>query len=428
MGNEKSRTKYETPGGVTKKGERVGAHSSIPDDPVPYAGSLWQYCFVNIEASLKAKVKFFSAPIITTNIDAYYDVISQPYTEGFVMNQFQSIPGVMRQGGFSYKVAVPYQAILSRPVNAPPSHERWQLRVEKSFLQTQLTVQFFTSQATVVSDTSDIHQKINAVVSQGGRLICVEITGFQQGLRQARSRYPEVKGVDLFFNMPLHPNPQIYVYQAVSVPVQFKLTSSYPQPRIKVLTDFMGQFAAFLQKGWKLVEINFDSSLTTQPGFFTAHASMNSIWFFEKEASMMHSEVPEWEGTIVEYEHKIGRTFGGTKAKTNWDPLVGEMGQRGWELACLVESPEMYATGFSTAAIKVILFFQRRILRPAGAEGFARTPLGGQPPPQGSYPPPQGAQGGYPPPQGSNPPPYPDPSQGGYPGNSPEEEKKVSDL
>ncbi|XP_038077548.1 uncharacterized protein LOC119745331 [Patiria miniata] len=416
MGNEQSQSNLSTPGGYTQQGVRVGAHSGVPNDPVPYAGSPLQYCFVNVEATLRTQATFFSAPIITTNIDAYYGIISQPYAQGFSMVQFQSIPGVQRQKGFGYNVAMPFQAILSRPVNAPPSQERWQLRVEKSFLQTQMILKFFTTRETTVSDTSDIYQKINAVASQGGRLICVEITGFEKGpsFGQAMSGHQGVKGVDLFFNMPLHPNPKIYVYQAISVPVQFRLTSSFPQPRIQVLTDFMGQFAAFLQKGWKLVEINFDNSQTTEPGFFSAHSSMNSIWFFEKEASKMHSEVPEWQGTIVEYEHKVSASFGGTRAKTNWDPVVIEMGQRGWELACLVESPETYTTGFSSAAIKVLMFFQRRILRPVGAGGFAMPPQGGQPPPQGGYPQPQG---GYPQPQGSYPPPqggYPQP-QGGYP-------------
>ncbi|XP_022079833.1 uncharacterized protein LOC110973367 [Acanthaster planci] len=407
MGNEQSQ-QYNSPGGVTQQGVRVGAHSGIPNDTVPYAGGQLQYCFVNVEAKLTTQATFFSAPVVTTNVDAYYSIISQPYAQGFVMNQFQSIPGVQRQKGFSFSVGMPFQAILSRPVNAPPPNERWQLRVEKSFLQTQQVLQFFTTQSSVVSNTSDIYQKINQVASQGGRLICIEITGFEQGpsFGQSFSGYQGIKGVDLFFNMPLHPNPTVYIYQAISVPVQFQVTSSFPQPRIQVLTDFMGQFAAFLQKGWKLVEINFDCSMTTQPGFFQAHSSLNSIWFFEKEASKVNSEIPEWEGTIIEYEHKITTTFSGTRAKTNWDPLVIQMGQRGWELACLVESPETYNTSFSSSAMKVLMFFQRRIMRPVGAGGFVMPPQAGVPPAQGSYPP---SQGGYPPSQGS----YP-PAQGSY--------------
>ncbi|XP_033640005.1 uncharacterized protein LOC117300350 [Asterias rubens] len=427
MGNQHSQ-QYGQAGGITQQGVRVGAHSNIPNDAVPYQGPRHQYCFINVEATLSTQASFLSAAIISTNIDAYYPIICQPYADGFILKQFQSIPGVQRQKGFGFSMAMPFQAILCKPLTAP-SHERWQLRVEKSFLQTQQVLQFFSSSSTSVADTSDIFQKINSVTAQGGRLICIEITGHERGpsFGQSFSGYQGLKGVDLFFNMPLHPNPTIYVYQAVSVPIQFQLMGGFGQTQIRVLTDFMGQFSAYLQKGWKLVEVNFDTSQTTQAGFFQARSSMNSIWFFEKEASKINSQVPEWEGTIIEYEHKVSASFGGTRAKTNWDPIMIDMGQRGWEIACLVESPEVYQTGFTSSGMKVLMFFQRRIIRPSGAGGFVapqgghvpqpsgyHQPTGAHPPPTSGYPQPTG---GYPQPTGVHPPPtsgYPQPTSG-YP-------------
>ena len=90
-----------------------------------------------------------------------------------------------------------------------------------------------------------------------------------------------VKGVDLFFNMPLHPNPTIYVYQAVSVPIQFQLMGGFGQTQIRVLTDFMGQFSAYLQKGWKLVEVNFDTSQTTQGECCNSHFQVWWTQYFD---------------------------------------------------------------------------------------------------------------------------------------------------
>ncbi|CAL1542908.1 unnamed protein product [Lymnaea stagnalis] len=38
------------------------------------------------------------------------------------------------------------------------------------------------------------------------------------------------------------------------------------------------------------------------------------------------------------------------------------MGQKGWELACLLETPEVNFSGLATIIMKVLLFFQRKIL------------------------------------------------------------------
>ncbi|XP_022080090.1 uncharacterized protein LOC110973519 [Acanthaster planci] len=369
----------------------MGAHSPIPNDPEPYAGDRLQYCYVNIEAVLKADSNIFSSSMVTTNTDACYPVICQPYTHGFILQQFQACPGLMRKINGSSKVAMPFQAILSKPVNVPPSRERCQLRVEKSFLKTQ-----GTEGQTVTSNTSDIHQKISNVAAQGGRLICIEITGFEKSpgiLQQALTGFQASKGVDLFFHMPLDPNPTRYVYQAVSIPIKFKM--KYPsfstEVEYEMETDFMGHFAGFLQRGWKLVEINYDNSIKERSSFLssTIHANHNSIWFLEKEASKVSSDVPEWEGTIIEYEHKV--KFGvfdySVKQKTDWIPLLNEMGHRGWELACMVESPETYEVSYTVSAIKVVMFFQRRIIRPVGAWSSDVPPQSGENPPEENEPP-----------------------------------------
>lgn len=345
----------------------------IPDDPVPYRGPQIQYHFINLDAKLS--VKAFSQ-MITTNIEEYYQALCQPYAQDFVMKQFMKIPGVQRQAGFT-SISMPYQGILVRPCNVP-IHEKWQLRVDKSSLQTQAFASFGPSQR-VSADTTEIQQKILDVAAQCGRLICIEVTGFQK-VRNTFTSQSGVSGVDLFFNMPLHPNPTRYVYQAVNVPINCKLKSSFPTPNIEMETDIVGIFTAWLNQGWKLVEINFDMSQHAhQTGFTTARMSQNSIWFWEKEESRVNDNTtPAWQGCVLEYMHKTSATFGGTQVKGSWDELLGQMGQRGWELATMLETLEVRQTGLSSITKKLLMFFQRRILAPAPPAGVG--PTGYQPP------------------------------------------------
>ena len=85
--------------------------------------------------------------------------------------------------------------------------------------------------------------------------------------------------------------------------------------------------------------------------------------------------------------------FGGTHAKAGWDEQLNQMGQRGWELACILETPEVHQSGLASAVIKILMFFQRRILAtppPGPAAGPAGYPATAPPP---SYD--QVASGGY---------------------------------
>ena len=57
MGNQHSQ-QYGQAGGITQQGVRVGAHSNIPNDAVPYQGPRHQYCFINVEATLSTQGQF----------------------------------------------------------------------------------------------------------------------------------------------------------------------------------------------------------------------------------------------------------------------------------------------------------------------------------------------------------------------------------
>lgn len=80
--------------------------------------------------------------------------------------------------------------------------------------------------------------------------------------------------------------------------------------------------------------------------------------------------------------------------------MITEMGSRGWELACMLETPEVTNVGLGNITYKVLFFFQRKIIRGQVPPNYA--------PQQGAYQagyPPTHAQGGYaqqPPPGGHN--------------------------
>ena len=74
--------------------------------------------------------------------------------------------------------------------------------------------------------------------------------------------------------------------------------------------------------------------------------------------------------------------------KTDWNPVIVEMGRRGWELACIQESGEMGVAGFAKVEMKLNMFFQRKIIvardtppPPYSSSPPAATPPGQSPPP-----------------------------------------------
>ena len=71
--------------------------------------------------------------------------------------------------------------------------------------------------------------------------------------------------------------------------------------------------------------------------------------------------------------------------------MITEMGNRGWELACMLETPEITKIGLGNVTFKLLFFFQRRIMQGQPHAGYSSVPPQGVP---GGYgpPPPPGAQ------------------------------------
>ncbi|XP_064609719.1 uncharacterized protein LOC135473764 [Liolophura sinensis] len=368
---------------------RPADHGPLPQELVPYAGPQIQYRIVQMMVNFKSHVTFGftqGVPQTTTNVDDYYPTLGAQYGEGFTLISFYRIPGGAQQTGlFSMTVAIPFQGIFSCCPSVP-THERWQLRIEKSamYVHAMTSVRIFRGATTQsAANTSHLIDMISSCTATGGRLICVEMTGMMsaQGMQMGltSSSMQTGVGVDLFFNMPLHPNPTVYIYQCVNTPIPMTMTPGFGQVTVDIQFNFMGHLAVHLNQGYRLVEIFYDQSAMSQihGGFMpTTGMSMNTIWFFEKEADRVNDITPVYEGCIVEYYLKIQPGLGQVVASANWAPLMENMGNKGWELACTLETPKIVRSGMMTMKQTILLFFQRKILTSNSASGMPPSHIG----------------------------------------------------
>ncbi|XP_041359233.1 uncharacterized protein LOC121375708 isoform X2 [Gigantopelta aegis] len=367
--------------GNTSSRGRIISTEKTPQQPQgpPYPGPSAEYFFLNTEVSISAHIRLFvtSNTMITTDIDNYYPLLARKYEEGFRLLTFYRIPDVVRQKGISLSnptVTSPFQGIFCC-YPAVQSSEWWQLKVEKSTLVTQNIhkglISFSMTQGTV-SDTSHLYQTIVNNTQDGSRLVCLEMTGDLkgQGYRAARRGISPVMGVDLFFEVPTTPTMERYVYQCVPIPINVEYSISFGSSGIHVDCDWNGHLGGFLSQGWRLVEIFMDKSIQYQQHGFSSSGAHNSVWFFEKPASCIENPTPVYQGMVVDHWMKVVGGLGGTHAKTNWEPVIQQFGSQGWELACILETPEVERAGLISIKRKMLLFFQRHILPPLGSTPY----------------------------------------------------------
>ena len=398
MGAGKSKAGKSSPKEGQSKGKATGAHTlthtPLPEDAEPYQGSPLECLLVTVPVDISSHfVSGHSADktAATSSIDNYYPTIAGYLQQGYTLNTFYRVPGSANMAGFG-ATQVPFEALYSRPVGITATPDESQLLVEKSTMHVQHTGGEILSTSTsigTVADTSDIMNKIIHHSSMGGRLICIEINGqvVTQGMSAVMAGISMDIGVDVLFEIPSQPTPAKYVYQVINVPISVKIEIDL-SPRPKVHCDWLGTLTTYLSQGWKLVEIFLDQSQQIAASGFSTASSLNSVWFFEKESSRLQDPTPVYYGTVIEYLHKVSVGFGGTSVKTDWSPVITDMGNRGWELACIQETPEAYPVGFGEVEMKLMMFFQRKIV---GGHGALMAP-----PP--SYPGPLPSM---------NPPPYP---------------------
>ncbi|CAH3042738.1 unnamed protein product [Pocillopora meandrina] len=405
-----------------------GNHTPLPEDQYVFPGIRYTLHFVTIDVTTIGQTTFglvTGKTSVSSDVTSKYAKLGEPYQQGFILETFKAVPGIGKIGWNASET--PYQGVFSRPMGAPVYHS-WQLLVVKSSIQTVERAGLLdqlSGRGNDVTNQSGIISVIAQYCRQGGRLASVELTGQKesQGVLAKVGGKSEVFGCDVFFNMPLHQNPTLYTYQLVNVPVQIMYLG--PGKLVKVTCDWMAHFTQHLQKGWKLVDIFWDQGKRSH-GDFSLSGDHNSVWFFERETKKMTDLYPVYQGTIIEYQHTVKLGFFETKAKGDWTPMITEMGNRGWELACMLETPEVAKIGLGSMTFKVLFFFQRRLVQPTPHGGYPTAIPQGIPgpyrPPQAPHVPPPGAQypmtgqaAGYYPPQGQGA--YP--PTGGYPNYAP---------
>lgn len=180
-------------------------------------------------------------------------------------------------------------------------------------------------------------------------------------------------GTDLFFNMPLHPNPIIYTYMAISVPIPLRFSYG----TVDIVCDWQGNLAQYFNQGWRLADIYLDDfqQLHRARKHNFRISSINSVWFFEKELSKLNDPTPVYQVTYLEYHIKGKVGFGSMSSDFDITQLCQEMGNRGWKLTCVLPTPKVVSCGLTSFINTVLLFFQRRMIGPVAP--VANVPVAG---------------------------------------------------
>ena len=115
---------------------------------------------------------------------------------------------------------------------------------------------------------------------------------------------------------------------------------------------------------------------------FSAKLSLvqNFVWIFEKPKSRENDVTPYFEITMVEHWLRVpgqGKGYKGPLAELDeeWAHIITDMGQFGWEVAGVVETPETSHKGGFVGKLrlwaKMWLFFQRPIQPPSYSTLFS---------------------------------------------------------
>ena len=296
----------------------------------------------------------------SSNVDEHYTMLAGYMEQGFTLNAFYIVPGAGTKAGLM-STNVAFEAVFCRPVGRVPPSEPKAVRlfVEKSTMYIERCREGYLNFG-IATDSSDILNKIHHQASLGGRLISIERNGvvIAQGASALMAGVRSGCGVDILFEVPAQPSLVRYVYQAINVPVGLRKTSR----TFKAHCNWLETLSSHLNQGWKLVDV-FNDQSCRKASAFSREASMNAIWFFEKDASKLDNMTPLYEGAILEYFHKVSVGFRGVKVKTDWSTVIIEMGRRGWEFVCIQDTPETTRSGgIATLEVKLIMFFQRKII------------------------------------------------------------------
>ncbi|XP_055958971.1 uncharacterized protein LOC130010489 [Patella vulgata] len=348
-------------------GKVINQAVAVPLTP-PYDGPQVEYQFVNTQVGMTMKMFAFSegSEMASSDIDSFYPALSSKMAEGYHLVDYRNIPGQTQTAFLSTTAKFPYQGIFMKRQDEP--NQSFKLLIEKSSVQaTRIRGGLIPSFGAVENqgDCSHLIASIAKHTQNGGRFVCMGTSGqmTSSGLGNMLSGKTPVCGVDLFFEIPDGPS-ESYVYQTVMVPLQTSTKVGFGGASSTVNCDWIGSFQGPLSQGWKLVSIFFDMSTSmNMQSLTTSNANFNTLWFCEKPAAVVNDPTPRYEGIMIEFQFDMKVGFTGTTSSVSWEPKILEMGRNGWELATILNSPGVQTAGFGKAALKLMMFFQRKILR-----------------------------------------------------------------
>ena len=100
----------------------------------------------------------------------------------------------------------------------------------------------------------------------------------------------------------------------------------------------------------------------------------NVLWFFEKENTRINDLTPRFQVTMVEYYVDAKGGFGGIKTNFDLTSLLTEMGNRGWKLVVVLDTPQISTVGFGKVKRGCIIFFQRPLVKQLVAPPQVQAP------------------------------------------------------
>ncbi|KAI0212122.1 hypothetical protein LSAT2_003013 [Lamellibrachia satsuma] len=346
-----------------------GHHSGYPVDRISYPGPEREYCFLDFMVSYQImtnSVNLGPRPV-TTSVQQCLGELMDCYQNGYHMNHFVKVPDLTTiTQEPDWACPHTYQAILSKSAASPAEPQAVELNIKKKIVSSKM----------LPSDEGTAAEQLLLAIEEqaalGGRLVCAQSIGYVRPT--SADCHCGVIGVELFCEMPVPPPStptcefnvlRRYRYHAAEVHNKYYTSPDgfHHVHRIMCDTDFRGQLKVFLDQGWKLVDICYDTIRLPEVFKMKSRSmTINTMWIFEKEAHKLGDTTPRYEGVVLEYRHQVEVCHGVQMPCRDWRAVIAGMGANGWELATIVETPSVAQSALRSYSIKLLFIFQRKII------------------------------------------------------------------
>ncbi|KAL8573383.1 hypothetical protein ACOMHN_032398 [Nucella lapillus] len=310
---------------------------------------------------------------VAIDIDDLYAMLGEQFTKGYRMLYFSRMPGHLTKRG-NLRLFASYVGFFHMTPNLEhlEGPVTWKLRVQRSWLQSHLqNIGGFMSQ--LQRRDVRMNQLVDSIAGNtqhGERLVAATCTGHSEppsSYSEYTSGLCSHMAMDLFFEVPTPAPKEHYMYQIALVPVHVEYIYQGIILFPEIQCDWMTVLQGNLSQGWRLIDIYIDTPMVEQlripvkrRRYFCQPTDMDALWIFERPASVADNPRPLYEGSIVEQGVVVRQSNLGVESSPDWLPVIQDMGMRGWELACVVESHKVVPS--STVEIKSLLFFQRPLI------------------------------------------------------------------